>query len=92
MGLIQRGSKKVLVVDGCRVVVPQGARKKVLEVVHKAHLGQERTYYCARERFYWPSLREEVFKLVERCPACSEFAGPRKPEKEMVEKPPKGPM
>ena len=52
MGLIQRGSKKVLVVDSCWVVVHQGARKKVLEVVHKAHLGQERTYYCARERFY----------------------------------------
>ena len=47
----------------------------------EAHLGQEGTYYCARERFYWPSLREEVFKLVERCPACSEFASPRKPER-----------
>ena len=35
---------------------------------------------------------EEVFKLVERCPACSEFAGPRKPEREVVEDPPKGPM
>ena len=58
----------------------------------EAHLGQEGTYYCARERFYWPALREEVFKLVERCPACSEFASPRKPEREVVEKPPKGPM
>ena len=50
------------------------------------------SYYCARERFYWPALREEVFKLVEWCPACSEFASPRKPEREEVEKPPKGPM
>ena len=58
----------------------------------EAHLGQEGTYYCARERFYWPALREEVFKLVERCPACSKFASPRKPEREEVEKPPKGPM
>ena len=64
----------------------------MLEVVHKAHLGQERTFYCARERYYWPSLREEVYKMVENCSICSEFASPRKPEKEVVEKPPGGPM
>ena len=79
-------------VNSSLVVVPRGARKNVLGVVHKAHLGRERTFYGAWEKYYWPTLREEVYKMLENCEAFSELASPRKPEREVVEKPLRGPM
>ena len=42
----------LFLVDGSKVVVPQGARVRVLETLHKGHLGRDRTVVAARARYF----------------------------------------
>ena len=74
------------------MVVPQKARKEVLDLIHQAHLGRERTYYCCKSRYYWPGLKEAVDALVSRCPSCIEWGAPRNPEALLNQQLPRAPM
>ena len=42
LGIAEMGARKLLIVDGSRMVIHQGARAKVLETLHKGHLGRDR--------------------------------------------------
>lgn len=45
----------------------------VIKMLHdqNGHLGQQRTIELARERFYWPSLRQDIKKWVNNCFECA---------------------
>ncbi|KAL5570273.1 hypothetical protein UlMin_026848 [Ulmus minor] len=40
-----------------------------------AHLGRDKTLATLESRFYWPSLRRDVTKFVERCMICQQSKG-----------------
>ncbi|XP_003740183.1 uncharacterized protein K02A2.6-like [Galendromus occidentalis] len=57
-----------------RMVIPQASRKSVLEDLHKAHQGIERSLRLARTSVYWPGLAADVKQLVEACTFCQSRA------------------
>ena len=64
----------LVTLDRYQIVVPEGARKEVLDLLHIPHQGQTKTYMAATTRYYWPKMKEEVIKKVEDFPLCREFA------------------
>lgn len=51
---------------------PQGVppvihRKKLHGGGLVGHFGYEKTYAMVADRFYWPRIRKDVYKVVDRC-------------------------
>ena len=51
-------------------ILPQSYWKQALEACHEnmGHLGIERTTALLKDRFYWPSIAEDVEKHIKSCP------------------------
>ena len=56
---------------GCRVVVPEKLREKVLDELHVGHVGICRMKMLARSFVWWPSLDDDVEHLCKECEACA---------------------
>ena len=65
-----------------QLVLPKECRQKALRLAHSiplaGHLGRKKTYACLVQRFYWPSIRQDVAEFCRRCGACQKFSQ-RKP-------------
>nr|CDJ82258.1 RNA-directed DNA polymerase (reverse transcriptase) and Integrase domain containing protein [Haemonchus contortus] len=57
-----------------RLVIPKSLQRRVLQVLHKAHPGQTRMKMLARSYVYWPSMEEDIEKLVRNCTTCAQQA------------------
>ena len=64
------GTHNNLVTMGDRILVPKAARKDILRLVHKAHLGQKRTVALASNLYFWRGMPKEIIQLVEACELC----------------------
>lgn len=60
-----------LVIHGLRVLPPEGARRDILQRLHAAHLGTERTLRLARLSVFWPGLPSDVRNLTSSCQQCA---------------------
>ena len=56
-------------------VLPKSYWKQSLEACHDnmGHLGIERTTPLLRDRFYWPSMIEDIEHHIKSCPRCLRF-------------------
>ena len=52
--------------------IPEEYQKRALGGCHDdvGHMGRDRTLSLLRERFYWPSMAEDVAVYVSRCNMC----------------------
>ena len=57
-------------IDGNRIVLPNGAIKKVLALLHIPHAGVNRTYEMVKCLFFWPGMVKDAKQLVESCMTC----------------------
>jgi len=60
---------------GTRLCIPKGSlREFIITELHSGglagHFGYDKTYAIATDRFYWPRLRKDVHKVVDRCRIC----------------------
>ena len=65
-----------------QLVLPKECRQKALELAHSiplaGHLGRKKTYARLTQRFYWPSMLQDVAEFCQSCEACQKFCQ-RKP-------------
>ena len=47
----------VLVLDGCRLVVPTLRRDAILCLLHAGHGGIAKTYRTATQLYFWPNMK-----------------------------------
>ena len=66
-----------MVMDGHKIVVPHGARKNILQLLHVPHMATARTRKAAAKRYFWVGMADEVKKMCEGCQSCRE-RGPSK--------------
>ena len=52
--------EEVLVLDGCRLVVPAYKRDAILALLHTGQSGIAKTYRTATQLYYWPSMRKDI--------------------------------
>ena len=59
------------------VVIPMALLPTVLQGLHNSpsggHMGITRTLHRARERFFWPKMRETIDTFIQNCQECSQI-------------------
>ena len=59
------------------VVIPRALLPTVLQGLHNSpsggHMGITRTLHRARERFFWPKMRETIDTFIQNCQVCSQI-------------------
>ncbi|XP_034242986.1 uncharacterized protein LOC117646259 [Thrips palmi] len=56
-----------------RIIVPARMRRKILELIHKGHMGVAKCKSRAQQVFYWPLMMQHVADFVEACAVCAKF-------------------
>ena len=69
-----------LVIFGRCIVVPATKRKRVVDRLHDAHLGEERTLRRARQTVYWPGIDSDIRNKVRGCEPCQWLRPSQGPE------------
>lgn len=64
-----------------RICVPTQQRKEILDQLHKAHLGIEKTKRRARQLFYWYGMNKNIENYILKCKICEKFSrnNPKEP-------------
>lgn len=52
---------------GKRLVIPEAAINKVLEILHEDHLGIKKTISIAETSVWWPRMTKDIIKKIEQC-------------------------
>ena len=73
LGLLDGKDATLLTLDIKRLIVPLQARKKILQVLHYSHEGITKINAMARNRYYWPSLKEDCQQMTQLCTVCKEL-------------------
>ena len=53
-----------------QIVIPTKLRKKVLQILHKGHLGIENTRRLARQTVYRPGMNLDIAEMINDCATC----------------------
>ena len=63
----------LLVVNGTRMVVPCGMRKKVNSLVHRSHSCAQILTDTAKAKDYWPHMAQDIKNVCDDCEGCHVF-------------------
>ena len=91
IGVLDDKEETILIKDGNRIVVPYGARKSILQLLHVPHMATGKTRKAASKRYFWVGMSDEVKKMCEACQSCRE-RGPSRPEEPLDQPPSKSAM
>lgn len=58
-------------------------RQPIIQYLHLAHRGKQKTILAARNHYYWPKMEHQIKEMVKRCESCFVFSR-TKPDKAMV--------
>ena len=61
-----------LIIYGCRLLIPSGMRREILEQLHAAHQGTVSTKQQAGLTVYWPGLNNDIENIVSSCSHCQD--------------------
>ena len=60
-----------LLCKGLRVIVPDEWQDPIVREVHgQHHVGAPNTLELCKNRFYWKSMKQQVFSLIAKCETC----------------------
>ena len=62
-----------LIVYGCRLLIPSGMRREILEQLLASHQGVVRTKQRAGHTVYWPGLNNDIENIVSSCRQCQDY-------------------
>ena len=60
----------MLVLDGCRLVVPTHRREAILLLLHAGHSGIAKMYRTATQLYSYPNMKADIEQLVASCSPC----------------------
>ncbi|BET00273.1 multicellular organismal development [Nesidiocoris tenuis] len=63
-----------------KLVIPKADRGQILHESHdlltSGHQGEARTYFRVNERYYWPKMRADCKRYVQKCRVCQQSKSP----------------
>ena len=71
-----------LLFKGQRLIVPSALRSKVLQVLHRSHMGVTKTLDRARSTFFWVGISKDIENVIGNCEVCQKYA--RRQPKEFI--------
>jgi len=69
---ISRGLVKQLVIP--HTLVPD-VLNLLHDSVHSSHPGREKTYQQAQLKYFWPSMRKDIYSHIDNCMTCAKVKG-----------------
>ena len=66
-------NKEFLMLGNC-LVIPASQREKVLQDLHRGHLGISKCQGRARSCVWWPSMPKDIERMVSQCRECASHA------------------
>ena len=63
----------LIIRNGKQIYVPKSQRKSLLENLHAAHCGMDKTILRAKDLYFWRGMASEVKSLVHGCEVCRPF-------------------
>jgi hypothetical protein len=60
-----------IIIKGNRIIIPRTLRREVLQMLHNAHQGMDRSKRRARQTCYWPSMNNDIELMVNKCSECN---------------------
>ena len=63
----------LIIVDGQRIFVPKSQRQNILDKIHSAHCGMQKTIWRAKDLYYWRGMSSEIKLMVQNCDVCRPF-------------------
>ena len=63
--------KDLVYLDAARIILPKGAVKKNLPLVHTSHIGMTKTYELCRSLYFWPGMFNDIRQMICQCTPCS---------------------
>ena len=63
-----------LILKGTSIVVPSQKQAEILKLIHEGHLGLTKCKLRAKVTLYWPSLNNQLEKLVLNCQLCLKYS------------------
>lgn len=61
-----------ILTKGQRIIIPSTIQDEILEKLHAAHQGAEKTKLRARTSVYWRNLNNDIDKITQSCPICQQ--------------------
>ncbi|XP_054277868.1 uncharacterized protein K02A2.6-like [Macrosteles quadrilineatus] len=68
---------------GVRAIVPEKFKQKLLMNLHDTHLGMVKMKALARDRFWWPSMDNDIENVARTCALCNLYAA-REPQRKFL--------
>ncbi|XP_061128337.1 uncharacterized protein K02A2.6-like [Syngnathus typhle] len=62
-----------IVMVGDKIIIPECFKRVILEKLHLAHQGVQRTKAKARKVLYWPGMTRDIETMVEKCVQCQQL-------------------
>ena len=56
-----------------RIIVPRALQKYILKLLHRPHLGIEKTRTRAKSLVYWPQLNADIENMIIKCSSCQKY-------------------
>ena len=56
-----------------KLVIPLSMRQYILELLHIAHLGIEKTKSRARANVYWSGISGDIESYIQKCKECQQY-------------------
>ena len=76
----------LVLVGGERILVPQSARKAILDILHKGHPGVTKMVKKANCYYFWPGMNNKCELKVRSCLECAKLAPSQQKHKLTAEK------
>ena len=60
-----------VILKGQKAVVPKSLQSTYIAILHKGHMGADRTRQLASDVVYWQKMRQDIESAVSQCYACN---------------------
>ena len=62
-----------IILKGQKAVVPKSLQSTYIAILHKGHMGADRTIQLASDVVYWPKMRQDIKSAVSQCSTCNSY-------------------
>ena len=73
-----------VILRGDQIVVPEKLRQRLIDQAHGGHPGSDRTTRRLKDIVFWPTLAQDVAKVLSACSICNTLASHQQKEPMIV--------
>jgi hypothetical protein len=73
LGLLDEEENTLMVMQGSRIIVPQGQWRRLLKLLHTPHCRTDKTIRTAKFAYYWLRMNTDIQNTCNSCASCATY-------------------